>query len=452
MRLKKIFFVGLLALGLVFTLEGLSYFAFWVLDGEPFTYRRLQQEREPVLESEGQAIDPRGQPDEGANPGSLDLSGAAREALHPYLGFVLDPASNEEQHRRERGENEITDLGFYRPPGPPAPRTGEELRIGVFGGSAAILFALAGQERLIEAISRRVDLGDRKIVVDSLALGGYKQPQQLLTLAYLRSLGERFDVVINLDGFNEVALTLTENLPAGLHPSYPRGWKRRIAGLPDPEEQALGAAILLLQDRREHRAARYSRTPLRQSIAANLVWRWGDSSLRQERVQLEQELLEYEPDSATGGFEAHGPARPRVPGSASDRQAVLREVVQIWRDSSLEMHRLCEADGTLYLHLLQPNQYVPDSKPMGREERQRAFQEGHPYQQPVLEGYPLLAEAGESLSQEWVRFHDLRSLFRDHPEPLYFDNCCHFNQKGNEILAEHVAESVASWVDGSSPP
>ena len=36
---------------------------------------------------------------------------------------------------------------------------------------------------------------------------GYKQPQQLLILSYFLSIGQSFDVVVNIDGFNEVAMS-----------------------------------------------------------------------------------------------------------------------------------------------------------------------------------------------------------------------------------------------------
>src|SRR6185436_13391576 len=36
---------------------------------------------------------------------------------------------------------------------------------------------------------------------------GYKQPQQLLVLAYFLSIGQPLDLVVNIDGFNEVALS-----------------------------------------------------------------------------------------------------------------------------------------------------------------------------------------------------------------------------------------------------
>jgi hypothetical protein len=473
MRAKNLLFAGLLILGVLLVAEAASTLAFLYLDGTVFTWNRLQQERDRVLEGglEGTPEGALGGSSPGASPHSPETREArpgapapepgfaAREVLHPFLGFVLDPAINREQRRRERGDNEITDLGFYRPPGPPPARTGDELRIGVFGGSAAFLFAMAGRQRLIEELTR-LRGNPRGIVVDSFALGGYKQPQQLMALAYLLALGERFDVVINLDGFNEVALTTAENLPAGVNPSYPRGWQRRIAGLPDLESQALAGAILQTRMRRERRAARYSSPFLRFSVTANLLWRVGDRALQNQAVELERRLSRRRAAASSGGFQAHGPVYPPGDGDVSDpaedaetADAVYRDIADLWRESSLQMHRLCEEGGILYLHLLQPNQYVPGSKPMGGTERRQAFRDDHPYRTAVVEGYPVLAEAGEALRRDGVRFHDLRYVFRDHPEPLYFDTCCHVNQRGNEILAERVAEILAeSLPEAPAPP
>ena len=44
------------------------------------------------------------------------------------------------------------------------------------------------------------------------AYGGNKQPQQYLTAVYLDLLGVNYDLVLNLDGFNEISLSLAENL------------------------------------------------------------------------------------------------------------------------------------------------------------------------------------------------------------------------------------------------
>ena len=44
-----------------------------------------------------------------------------------------------------------------------------------------------------------------------------------------------------------------------------------------------------------------------------------------------------------------------------------------------------------------------------------------------------------------MRFHDLTRVFADHPESIYFDDCCHVNRLGNQILAEAIAGAIASW-------
>jgi hypothetical protein len=48
-----------------------------------------------------------------------------------------------------------------------------------------------------------------------------------------------------------------------------------------------------------------------------------------------------------------------------------------------------------------------------------------------------------------VRFHDLRMVFAEVTEPLYIDNGCHFNKRGNEIMAPKIAAAILQ--DVASP-
>ncbi len=109
----------------------------------------------------------------------------------------------------------------------------------------------------------------------------------------------------------------------------------------------------------------------------------------------------------------------------------------------MQMHRLCAGAGITYLHVLQPNQYVPGSKPMGQEELQRAVKQDHPYRQKVVEGYPRLRAAGTELKGSGVAFLHLTMAFASIDEPLYIDTCCHFDFEGNRILANHVAQALS---------
>jgi hypothetical protein len=76
-------------------------------------------------------------------------------------------------------------------------RSTEEYIIGIFGGSVALWFALQGSEVLEERLGPAPEFIGRKPTVLNLGHGGYKQPQQLMALAYLLSLGQQFDFVLN---------------------------------------------------------------------------------------------------------------------------------------------------------------------------------------------------------------------------------------------------------------
>ena len=55
-----------------------------------------------------------------------------------------------------------------------------------------------------------------------------ERAQQLFKLYYLNLVDHKFDVIINLDGFNEIALTLSEN-DTNDHLIYSRNYSRLIS-------------------------------------------------------------------------------------------------------------------------------------------------------------------------------------------------------------------------------
>jgi hypothetical protein len=106
------------------------------------------------------------------------------------------------------------------------------------------------------------------------------------------------------------------------------------------------------------------------------------------------------------------------------------------------LDQVCRATNTRYLHCLQPNQHVEGSKRFTKEELEIALGMGSPYQQAAADGYPYLIRAGQQLRDAGVDFHDLTLLFADNTEILYSDTCCHFNQRGYDLLAEALAERI----------
>jgi hypothetical protein len=108
----------------------------------------------------------------------------------------------------------------------------------------------------------------------------------------------------------------------------------------------------------------------------------------------------------------------------------------------LQLHLIARSRGIKYFHFLQPNQYLPGSKPLSGVELKTAFNEEHDSRPHVAEGYPLLIAAGKRLQNEGVHFHDLTQIFAATKDPIYRDSCCHVNGEGNRMLAAAMAEAI----------
>jgi hypothetical protein len=356
---------------------------------------------------------------------------ARSEVIHPYVGFVVAPSGYPDEVGLEA-------LGF--PGGGPLVRSSAPDRATwlVFGGSLAGEFVgYDGPARAFAELQDLPDVNGKQLVVLSAALAGYKQPQSLLALAYLLSLGVQVDAVLLIDGFNEVALAPAENVPVGVFPFFPRAWGRRVANLSFATGMRTRIGeIALLAHLRAESARRLDRSLLRFSPTARLGWWLLDRTLA---ARITAGRLDLVTPSFRAPFDylTHGPPWP-----TDDRAALFGDLVSVWKHGSLQMHLLCEGYGVRFYHFLQPNQYVPDSKPIGEEERLVALAPVHLYRRPVEEGYPLLRRAGRELVEEGVRFHDLTQLFAEVPEPIYVDTCCHVGERGNELLALAIAEAI----------
>jgi hypothetical protein len=364
--------------------------------------------------------------------------------LQPYLGYVINPEVNRRRGRARSGAPQITDDGFYATPDPPAAGGADEVEVGLFGGSVAYLQCFQGRDALLAGLAKFPGFKSKRLALRCFALGGYKQPQQLMALAYLLALGRKLDIVINLDGFNDVALPYRENWPSGVFSFYPRGWNTLVEGIPDRERQRLVGSIVFLEERRLRLARAFSPVPWRYSAICNLLWAALDRGLEGQLAETRL-ALQRTAAAGSGGYLGHGPRRDY----RSDED-FFQELAAGWQRCSREMAHLCRGAGIRYYHFLQPNQYDPGAKPMGAAERRTAYKADHPYRTGVEKGYPLLARAGLELAAGGVRFYDARHVFAGVGEPLYIDQCCHFNQQGSQLLATWMAARIVQ--DLGAPP
>jgi hypothetical protein len=257
-----------------------------------------------------------------------------------------------------------------------------------------------------------------------------------MALAYLQALGVKFDLVILLDGFNELVGPPLYLIPSGVFPFYPGHWRERVADLDTSTDlRALIGEIAYLDGQRSAWHAWLLRSPLRHSRTAELFWALRDRQLEATIEARRRELGTGRPSQALD-YTASGPPW------RTEGDALYDELASFWMESSIAMDALTRANEGLFFHFLQPNQHVPGSKPMGDEERAVALRGGEIFVPHVANHYHRLAERGADLRARGVRFHDLTRVFAETTEPIYSDNVGHVGRRGNEILADAMAAAI----------
>jgi hypothetical protein len=295
-----------------------------------------------------------------------------------------------------------------------------------------------------------VCFAERTIDVVNLALPGVKQPQQLMTLNYFLSVGAVIDVLISLDGFNEVVLPIVENHAQGVNPFYPRNWKFQTAGLEDVSLMRRVGEIEFWRELRRQVAVSFSRAPLRYSASANLLWLWVDRAIDRTATMkmVDLTLAQGRGGSKPAGYFKRGPTR-----NYASQEARARDLVAVWERAIHLMHGTSRAAGIASFHFLQPNQRVPGSKVFAPGEREVALPQRHAYDGPARKGYPGLIAAGDRMRAAGIPFDDLTMVFADVSETVYTDGCCHVNRRGSRRLVLEIARIIRDrFADGEPCP
>ena len=344
------------------------------------------------------------------------------ELPHPFYGFAHAAPEHALNAARPRQRQEKTVV------------------IGLLGGSVAEdvkPFLQAALNRWFAANQR-----PRQPVVRALAGGGGKQPQQALIVADTVLRGGEFDLIVNLDGFNELHGSGTLNAREDAFPFFPLWWNRRV-GLTRAEISRAGQ-IGILRREQARRAAAGAISLWRGSALFGLANRWRQERIAAAIIRLNHELAAAATDYS---LEKHGP------GNWPERGELFPEATRIWYRGSVMLARLAAMTGADYYHFLQPNQYVPDSKPLSPEERESAYDPLMSDKRSVEKGYPLLRAFNRDLQNQGIDYFDLTGIFAAHPETLYKDTCCHLNARGNELLAAEMVRllepALLRWVDAS---
>ena len=358
--------------------------------------------------------------------------------LHPYFGpthrpgIPFDPPA--ELRTGEADEVVATNnFGFPARVNYPFAKTDDrQFIIGIFGGSVGAYFCGIGAARLEEILRQSGSFNNREPVTLCFSHEGYKQPQQLLVLNYFLSIGQPFDLVINIDGFNEVAL-------GRINDQY--GWDISM-----PSHEHLDALINVVNQA--------TLTPAKLESLARIVQyrqQLNDLAERSNRTRIasvefalrhyydflrrryEQERVHFDGLPSNPPTDSPIHVTPRVrPRTGS---AVYEDIAANWRSASVLMQQLLAARNIPYVHVLQPNQYY-STRVFTPAEKATAFNDGSPFKEGAANGYPFLEKALEPGAFNAVHLFDAAH------EDVYMDNCCHYTRAGNRLLADFIAKAV----------
>jgi hypothetical protein len=378
--------------------------------------------------------------------------GLSPMALHPYFGPTHRPGvpfDIPEALRPGAGAPVKTNnLGFAAPfDYPVAKRDANQVFVGIFGGSVAGWFCQVGAGRMVEALHARPAFASREIVPLCVSHEGYKQPQQLLLLSYLLSRGQVFDVVLDIDGFNEVALGRLND---------ERGWDTAMPSVMHlgPLIEAVDASTLTPQKLEALATIQREKEQLNRISARLTSTRLASVFVVLERYRVIVERRYRAAQAAFGALPAAKGDTSMVraePRPADGGPPLYERIAHDWMAASDLMRTMATANGAVYVHVLQPNQYAT-TRSFTPEEAAVALNAGSPFKAGAEQGYPALVRAMEARRTQAGASGEVDGthLFDREPSKVYIDDCCHYTLRGYELLADAAASAVAAGWDAGA--
>ena len=334
------------------------------------------------------------------------------EMLHPYFG-----------HAPRSVRSDLNKM-------PPPRRRAATKVIALVGGSAAHDVAPLLRNGIVRHFLASGS-GVEPVFLD-FTNEGYRQPQQAIILSYMLVAGGEFDVVVNIDGHEEIVAPM-RNASAGRYPFFPLGWFDLVAPI---DHQLLRFEIEAVQDARDE-------------ILRMDEWSAVMEVVRRVRVAAIDDDLRrlYRQWAETGGADNDG-RRSFESGTrwAHDVAELPAMAAEVWSGGSRVTWALAEAVGAAYHHFLQPS-CVAGAGSLG-EELAKVFEANQLPPNTYSKTYGLLARHGRQLREEGIDFVDLSFLLRDAAQDrAYMDNACRIAAGGRALLAEKVLQHVVAAIE-----
>ena len=244
---------------------------------------------------------------------------------------------------------------------------------------------------------------------------------------------DTIDVAIFIGGFNEIHQLGTNVANHEFPADFPKWkyWRVLGEGNFSPDELRIVAQLTRNRDRQNAVTAFASAPILKQSMFVHMVWRAVTAVMMKNVSELRAELDEEA---------ANERVYPQVVES-DDLELIFSAFLEKLRGYMRSADAVGWAGDVPTLFVLQPNQYLPNSKPLSDEEK-REFLTSENLSRFVPEWYPRVRELYSDLGSEGIFTLDLTEVFSDTQETTYADECCHLNALGRRIVTDEIFDAI----------
>ena len=424
MKLIKIVFLNLIIFFVA--IEILSSTAYWYKTGG-FFYTRDQNEKTLVAQDK------------------KDLSGNLFKHLtvlfHPFFGYVekgIPGLTNNHGFRNYKPEGQCCDLPYI--PGK------NEIVIGVFGGSVAGSFGqwIRWRPHFRKILETYPQFKGKKLTFLNFAIGGYRQPQQLMILTYYKMLNQKLDVVLNIDGFNEV-VTAFHNSQMQHDISHPATdvWFNMARFLEQVNMRGGDGTDVMASYHKWHSVSA-KRSARRCSLASCWVF-----NKAKYWYHTRQNLSITSSNKKTWRDRSHffltEKRKNRDPDlnlvfDHKDVEALMKRQSFIWQSASQSMHKIAKDVGALYIQIIQPSILYSVDRVIPTKKKKH----GREYLlKPLKSGYDKIRGSVPEMRKKDILVYDASGVFDSATEHVYADDVCHLNEKGQAIFSDFIAKSLA---------
>lgn len=419
---KEILKIALINLALLLVFLELGSLGWYFFKNKQFFYTREKAQDKLAL---------------GINLEGVRLNKSIVERFHPFFGFIQKPSAD------FRPGFKVNNYGFISPYDYPFKKTKKnQFIIGIFGGSVASDYAIFQIQNkfLPKYLKQLPGLKDKEFVILSFATGGYKQPQQLLILNYFLALGQELDMVVNIDGFNEVALSNLNNKNEVdlAMPSIQHIWPLANFANNSLSTKAMEATLRIQENKTRINQGLSSLENCSLAACNTLTSAYVQhivNNYKTDVLKFEEERTKKQKDDSSVIY-------INTNKSVLEDSVAFEQMAWNWAKSSIFMHKVLSASNVPYFHVLQPNQYYETKRVFGEAEKQIAFNKETPYAKSVQIGYPALFKKFPNLEKNNINILNAVNVFDRTKDAVYVDSCCHYNQAGEVIFSDYVGSSI----------